>query len=180
MRKNLMSTEQSEMIYRAPITCREILPTLANLAIYIVSFLLWMYLEGIYYNFGTKIITPLTALMWITGAFFALILPSQRYEIIKHTKWFVLGYVSILYLYRFVIIAVAGVSSDSFGAAFNQSMPAATGNAILGWLQNLLWIIAITYPIGYFIFQAKKLPQFFGTKSKQKAIREIRSIRNDQ
>ena len=117
--------------------------------------------------------------MWIVGAVLALLLPSQREEIIKHTKWFVLGYLAVLFIYRYVIIIVAGVSADNLSAAFGQAVASSSGTAILGWLQNLLWIIAITYPVTYFIFQGKKVPQFFGTKSKNKAIREIRDVRDN-
>lgn len=117
--------------------------------------------------------------MWILGAVLALLLPSQRQEIIKHTKWFVLGYLAILFVYRYVIMIVSGVSADNLSASFGQSVASSSGAAILGWLQNLLWIIAIKYPVGYFIFQGKKVPQFFGTRSKNKAIREIRDIRDN-
>ena len=34
-------------------------------------------------------------------------MPSQRQEIIKHTKWFVLGYLAILFVYRYVIMIVS-------------------------------------------------------------------------
>ena len=61
----------------------------------------------------------------------------------------------------------------------NQAIASSSASAVVGWLQNLLWIIAITYPIAYFIFQAKKIPQFFGTRSKQRATREIRDIRDN-
>jgi len=82
-------------------------------------------------------------------------------------------------VYRYVIMIVAGVSADNLSASFGQAVASSSGAAILGWLQNLLWIIAITYPVGYFIFQGKKVPQFFGTRSKNKAIREIRDIRDN-
>ena len=153
--------------------------TLMSAPVYMVTFVLWLYLDTAYYGFGHKIITPLTGSMWIVGAVFALLLPSQREEIIRHTKWFILGYLGILFIYRYVIIAVSGVSADNLTAAFNQAVAASSATAVIGWLQNLLWIIAITYPIAYFIFQAKKIPQFFGTRSKRRAIRDIRDIRDN-
>ena len=64
------------------------LPKIGSLLIYIGTFVLWLYLNSVYYNFGTKIITPLTGAMWILGAVLAMLLPSQRQDIIKHTKWF--------------------------------------------------------------------------------------------
>lgn len=162
LRRHYVPRSEGELVYSSPPTIKTYVPMLLNLLVYIITFALWMYLDSAYYGFGSKIITPLTGAMWVVGAVFALILPSQREEIIRHTKWFILGYVGILFLYRYVIIAVSGVSADNLTAAFNQAIASSSATAVVGWLQNLLWIIAITYPIAYFIFQAKKIPQFFG------------------
>ena len=179
LRRHYVPRSEGELVYSSPPTIKTYVPMLLNLLVYIITFALWMYLDSAYYGFGSKIITPLTGAMWVVGAVFALILPSQREEIIRHTKWFILGYVGILFLYRYVIIAVSGVSADNLTAAFNQAIASSSATAVVGWLQNFLWIIAITYPIAYFIFQAKKIPQFFGTRSKQRATREIRDVRDN-
>ena len=179
LKRHYVPRSDGELMYSSPPVIRSYLPMFLNLGVYIITFVLWMYLDSAYYGFGSKIITPLTGSMWIVGAVFALLLPSQREEIIKHTKWFILGYVGILFLYRYVIIAVSGVSADNLTAAFNQAIASSSATAVVGWLQYLLWIISITYPIAYFIFQAKKIPQFFGTRSKQRAIRDIRDIRDN-
>lgn len=178
-RKNYVPRSKDEIIYTDSLSVREMGKKMLTLLIYIGTFGLWLYLHHAYYNFGSKIITPLTGAMWIVGAVLALLLPSQRLEIIKHTKWFVLGYLAILFIYRYVIMLVSGVSAENLSASFGQSVAASSGTAILGWLQNLLWIISITYPVGYFIFQGKKVPQFFGTRSKNRAVREIRDIRDN-
>lgn len=178
-KKSEVPRSVNELTYRGKFGLRRIMPKLLNAAIYIITFALWLYLNDKYYNFGSHIITPLTGGMWIVGAILALLLPSQRTEIIKHTKWFVLGYLAILFVYRYVIILVSDVSADNLSASFGHTVAASSGTAILGWLQNLLWIIVITYPIGYFIFQGKKLPQFFGTRSKNRAVREIRDVRDN-
>lgn len=169
----------NELVYHSTVSSKDIWPKVFAILVYLLSFGLWMYLDKAYYNFGSNIITPLTAAMYIVGAAFAILLPSQRKETVNHTKWFVLGYLAIMFVYKFVIAAVSGVSSDSLAAAFNQSLPTTTGTAISGWLQNLLWIIAITYPIGFFTMQAKKIPQFIKARSKNRAIREIRDIRDN-
>lgn len=178
-RKNYVPRSKGELVYTSSVGIRTLLPKLLTLCIYLGTFALWLYLDNVYFNFGAKIITPLTGAMWIVGAVLALLLPSQRQEIIKHTKWFVLGYLAVLFIYRFVIMAVSGVSAENLSASFGQAVASSSGTAILGWLQNLLWIIAITYPVGYFIFQGKKVPQFFGARSKKRAIREIRDIRDN-
>ncbi len=179
LKRRYVPRSEGELMYASPPTLRKYLPIFLNLAVYVLTFVLWMYLDVAYYNFGSRIITPLTGSMWIVGAVFALLLPSQREEIIRHSKWFILGYLGILFVYRYVIMAVSGVSADNLTAAFNQAVAASSATAVIGWLQNLLWIIAITYPIAYFVFQAKKIPQFFGTRSKQRAIRDIRDIRDN-
>ena len=120
-RKNYVPRSKGEITYTSQFGIRQILPKLWNLLIYIGTFALWLYLDHAYYNFGSRIITPLTGAMWILGAVLALILPSQREEIIKHTKWFVLGYLAILFVYRYVIIIVSGVSADNLSASFGQS-----------------------------------------------------------
>ena len=106
-KKNYVPKSKGEMLYTSKI---------GSLLIYIGTFVLWLYLNSVYYNFGTKIITPLTGAMWILGAVLAMLLPSQRQDIIKHTKWFVLGYLAILFVYRYVIMIVSGVSADNLSA----------------------------------------------------------------
>ena len=151
LRRHYVPRSEGELVYSSPPTIKTYVPMLLNLLVYIITFALWMYLDSAYYGFGSKIITPLTGAMWVVGAVFALILPSQREEIIRHTKWFILGYVGILFLYRYVIIAVSGVSADNLTAAFNQAIASSSATAVVGWLQNLLWIIAITYPIAFYL-----------------------------
>lgn len=170
---------ENELVYHTRVTGKDIWPKVFALVVYICSFVLWMYLDKTYYNFGSKIITPMVAAMYVVGAFFAILLPSQRKETVNHTKWFVLGYLAIMFVYKFVIAAVGGITADNLAAAFNQAIPTTSGTAISGWLQNLLWIIAITYPIGFFTMQAKKIPQFIKTRSKAQAIRQIRDIRDN-
>lgn len=177
--KKYVPRSKGEMLYITGFGMRDIWPKLRNLIIYLATYGLWLFLDNSYYNFGSKIITPLTGAMWIMGAILAILLPSQKQDIIKHTKWFVLGYLAILFVYRYVIIIVGGVSAENLSASFGQAVAVSSGTAILGWLQNLLWIIAITYPIAYFVFQGKKVAQFFGTRSKNRAVREIRDFRDN-
>ena len=136
LRRHYVPRSEGELVYSSPPTIKTYVPMLLNLLVYIITFALWMYLDSAYYGFGSKIITPLTGAMWVVGAVFALILPSQREEIIRHTKWFILGYVGILFLYRYVIIAVSGVSADNLTAAFNQAIASSSATAVVGSLQS--------------------------------------------
>ena len=97
LRRHYVPRSEGELVYSSPPTIKSYIPMFLNLGVYIITFALWMYLDSAYYGFGSKIITPLTGAMWVVGAVFALILPSQREEIIRHTKWFILGYVGILF-----------------------------------------------------------------------------------
>ena len=126
-RKNYVPRSRDEISYTSKFGLRDMLPKLWNLLVYIGTFALWLYLDSAYYNFGSKIITPLTGAMWILGAVLALLLPSQREEIIKHTKWFVLGYLALLFVYRYVIIIVGGVTADNLSASFGQTVAASSG-----------------------------------------------------
>ena len=115
--KKYVPRSKGEMLYTSSFGFRDIWPKLWNLVIYISTYALWLYLDSAYYNFGSKIITPLTGAMWIVGAVLAILLPSQKQDIIKHTKWFVLGYLAILFIYRYVIILVSGVSAENLSAS---------------------------------------------------------------
>lgn len=170
----------NEMVYKTPVTIRDYKSTFITLAVYIYIFLMWAYLSVAYYNFGKYIITTGVAAMLIVSAIVAKILPSQRMECISDMKKGLVSYVTLLFGYRFVIIMMQGVSSEDLSAAFNMSMPAPSGTSMLGWLQNFLWIASILIPIGLVGMQIKKIAQFFGTKKKSQAIREIRDIRDNE
>ena len=136
-----------------------------------------MYLIKAYYNFGKYIITGGVVAMIASASIVALILPSQRLETIKGMKKGVGAYLVTLFGYRFVIMLIGGVSAEGLAAAFNQAIPTTSGTAMLGWMQNILWIASIMTPIGFVGMELKKMAQFEGAKRKDKAIQEIRDIR---
>ncbi len=82
-KKNYVPRSKGELSYTSKFGIRDMLPKIGSLLIYTGTFVLWLYLHSAYYNFGSKIITPLTGAMWILGAVLALLLPSQRQEIIN-------------------------------------------------------------------------------------------------
>ena len=73
---------------------------------------------------------------------------------------------------------VSGVSAEMIAASFNQSIPTSTGNAMPGYLQNLLWFSAIGIPIGQVGMQGKRLLQFHHNKSLQKTFGQKRGMRD--
>ena len=76
-KKNYVPKSKGEMLYTSKFGVRQMLPKIGSLLIYIGTFVLWLYLNSVYYNFGTKIITPLTGAMWILGAVLAI---RQRFR----------------------------------------------------------------------------------------------------
>lgn len=167
-----------DIVYSTPFTWRNYKSTLMNLGIYAYILVLWLYDIKAYYNFGKYILCPLVSVVFGVAFVVGLILPAQRTEIAKSAKHFAVGYVTIIFLYKFVISAVSGVSAENFAAAFNQPLPSTSGTAIVGWLQYALYIAAVFTPIKEITAICSRIKQFYGTKAKDKAIREIRDYRD--
>lgn len=169
-----------ELVYNSPITIKDYKSMLWTLAVYIYIFCMWAYLSKAYYNFGKYIITIGVAAVLIVSAIVAAILPAQRIECIKDMKKGLALYLTALFGYRFILMAMQGVSAEDLSAALNMSMPAASGTSMSGWLQNVLWIVSILTPVGLVGMQLKKISQFFGTQKKSAATRRIRDIRDNE
>ena len=63
----------NEIVYHTKVSSQDIWPKIFAIIVYACSFILWMYLDKAYYNFGSNIITPLTAAMYFVGAIFYLV-----------------------------------------------------------------------------------------------------------
>lgn len=176
--KGYIPRGKEDIVYRTTISLRNYKPTFISFVVYAYIIAIWIYDIKAYYNFGKFIIGPAVAVVFAVAMVVGFILPSQRSEIARSAKKFTAGYVSVIFMYRFVIAAVSGVSSESFSAAFNQSLPSTTGTSIIGWLQTLLWIAAVLGPVKEVSSICSRISQFYGTKSKNKAIREIRDARD--
>ena len=129
-------------------------------------------------NFGTKIICPLSGAMWFIGFLVALFMPAQRNEVLNQTMIIcAIYYLSLLGL-KIVLGITSGASSEMIAASYDQAIPAATGNAIPGYLQNILWFTAVGVPIGQVSMQIKRLFQFKHSQTLQKTFNQKRGIRN--
>lgn len=180
MKREYIPRGDEDIVYSTTVSWRHYKPTFINLGIYAYILAVWIYDIKAYYNFGKNIICPAVAIMFGVAFVVGIILPAQRVEIAKSVKHFTAGYVTVLFLYKFVISAVSGISAENFAAAFNQSLPATTGTTIVGWLQTLLWIAAVLAPVKEVTAICSRIKQFYGTKSKDKAIREIRDYRENK
>lgn len=128
-------------------------------------------------GFGSKLIAPLTAVMWVTGSVCALILPSHRGSILSETHVAIAGYLATLMALKEIVAMMSGVSSEMLMAAFNQAIPTPSGSAISGWLQTLMWITAAMTPVGFVGMQVKRVFSFRRQQSTQKTFDRIRGIR---
>ena len=50
-KKHLVPRSDGELMYSTPPTLRRYLPMFLNLAVYMVTFVLWLYLDTAYYGF---------------------------------------------------------------------------------------------------------------------------------
>ena len=130
-------------------------------------------------NFGTKLICPLSAAMWIVGLIVAIAMPSQRKEVITQTLTMCSIYYLALLGLKILLGVASGVSSEMLAASFNQTIPTATGNAIPGYLQNFLWFTGIGLPIAHVSLQVKRLFQFKKSQTLNKTFGQKRGIRSN-
>ena len=82
-------------------------------------------------------------------------------------------------MYRIVIQLVAPISSEQMGAALNITIPAVSGMAASGLLQNILLIVSVMTPIGFLIWCAQKFKNYHARETKQDAFRRIKGIKKN-
>lgn len=128
--------------------------------------------------FGTKLICPLSAAMWVAGFMIAFLMPSMRKEIIHQTIKMNLVYYSTLYGLKIVIGMVSGVSAEMIAASYDFAIPTSTGNAVPGYLQNILYFTAVLTPGSFVVMQVKRFSEFARNASLQKSFGRARSLRN--
>ena len=143
------------------------------LAVFILSLIAIQSLAG----FGSKLVAPLTGIMWCAGAICAIIMPAHRSSILTETHVTIACYLSALIVFKELIALLSGVSSEMLMDAFGQAIPVTSGSAITGWLQTLLWITAAMTPAGYIAMQVKRVFTFHKNKAKDKTFEQLRGIR---
>ena len=166
------------LTYKKNMTKSEVLRIIAAIGIPLAVLGLGMYAISSFANFGEKIICPLSGAMWSAGFFAALFVPSQRAEIMNQTMAVcTLYYMGLLGL-KILLGLSAGVSTEMIAASYNQAIPVSTGNAMTGWLQNVLWFSAFGIPIGQVSMQGKRLFMFQKSRSLERTFRQRRGLRN--
>ena len=130
-------------------------------------------------QFGQNLIAPMTAVMLGAGAVCAILLPSHRQNIITETHWTITGYLLGMFGLQKVVQLVSGTTSEMLAATYDQAMPAASNASLSGFLEYMLWIVAVMVPIGFVVMEGKKIVLFRRKISKQKFFDQLRGIREE-
>ena len=173
-----MKRKQNERItYKERMTGQDISKYAKAIGFPLVAFAVNIWTITSFRAFGTELIAPLSAAIWVAGLVTGLILPSHRRTTLNETVIALVGYSVVLMGLRYALQLISGVSTEMLIASYGQIISLTGGSAVQGYIQNILWISAIMVPIGFIGMQAKKLVQFRRLMAKNKALDRIRSIR---
>lgn len=143
-------------------------------------FVLCLVIVAQFGQFGRNLMAPMVALMWMSGAICALILPSHRQSIITETHWTIAGYLVGMFGLQQIVQLVSGTTNEMLAATYTQAMPAASNASLSGFLQYMIWIVAVMVPIGFIVMEGKKIVLFRRKMSKQKFLNQLRGIRDNE
>ena len=146
----------------------------------VVTFFLTLLVVYIFKTFGRRLIAPMAGIMWIVGAVVALIMPSQRKEIINTTLITISGYCAGLLTIRELIAFSAGASAQMLMATFGEAITTAAGNTVPGFLQNNLYITAVFVPLTFLGMQGKRFVQFQRNRRKADVINNLRRVHDSR
>lgn len=173
-----MQRNSSTLTYKKDLSKQEAFRLLKAVGLPIGVFALAMFTVQNFANFGSKLICPLIAAMWVVGFVVAVLMPAQRGEIINQTLGMIAIYCGALLGLKILLGVVSGASSEMIAASYDQAIPMSTGNAIPGYLQTMMWFVAVLMPIGDIGMQAKRLKDFKHNQAIQKTMNRMRGLRN--
>ncbi len=173
-----MQRQTEAPTYKAELSKQEAFRMFKAIGIPIGIFALSMFVVQNFASFGTKLLCPLIAAMWIVGFVVALLMPSQRSDIINQTMGMIAIYCCALIGLKVLLAVVSGASSEMIAASYDQAIPMSTGNAIPGYLQTMMWFVAVLTPIGDIAMQAKRLKDFRKNQTLTKTFGRVRGYRN--
>lgn len=166
--------------YKRNMSRQEAIHTLKAIGLPLLLFGLGLFTISSFANFGTKLICPLSGVMWLIGVIVAVLMPSQRKDILNSTMVTLAIYYLALLGLKILLAIVSGVSSEMIAASYNQAIPTSTGNAIPGYLQTMMWFTAVLLPLGEIAMQVKRLFQFKKNQKLQKTFSQVRGYRNNR
>lgn len=176
---NTQSGVIPKVVYTGTLSSAQLWSYIKIIGFYALELIAWVIIARMYAAFGTKLMTPMISTMWVMGAVTAMFIKEDRDSTVKQTKWMIAGYLGLLFVYRFAIKLVSVISSDQMGVALDMPVPAASGAAAAGFLQNLLWIIGVMYPAAFIFMCGKKFFLFRGKRTKEEAFRKAKGIRDN-
>lgn len=144
----------------------------------IAVFLLSIYMINMMKNFGSLLMAPAIAAMWLAGVIMAIIMPAQRRSILNETMGFIAGYNGTIFMLHNAVAIVSGVSPEMIMETFNMPVPSATASAVSGYLMHALMLSALIVPITFLGFQGKRLITFRKSRNKTKMLKQLRSVRH--
>lgn len=168
-----------DVVYSHTYSSQQMIAYLKIILFYVFILAFWLFVAKMYRNFGTLWIIPSVSVMWFAGAITAWRVPDDRDATISQTKWTILGFVAFLLLYRGVIQIISPISSEQMSASLNINIPAASGLAAAGLLQNILMIVSVLTPLGFIIWCAQKFKTYHGRQTKSDAFKRIKGIRQN-
>lgn len=172
--------ERKAITYKQKMSATELFRYVKAVILPIGVFILSLFVIQALAGFGSKLVAPLTGIMWAFGAICAIWLPSHRGSIMKETHMTIGIYLLTLIALKTIISLMSGVSAEMLMAAFNQAIPTTSGSAVSGWLQNLMWINGVMTPFGFIGMQGKRLFTFKRKASKEKFFDQARGIRSNK
>lgn len=172
-----MYQNNTNLTYKQKISEKQAVDLFKLCFFYLLEFVIWIFVSMLYKGFGVFWITPCVSAMWVMGTIACIFIPEQRQSTITTTKWVILGYLALLTVYRIAIQLLSSLTPEQLNAALNLSGTQSTGLALSGFLTNLLWIFALTGPIGFFIYIAKKFTAYHGKSTKDDAFARIKGMR---
>lgn len=170
--------ERQPITYKQNVSKQQLFVIITAVGIPLALFIFAVFVIYSYANFGRYLICPMLGIMWITGVIVGFLLPSMRQEVLNQTLGAGFIYLGAIIGLKFILGIVSGVSSDMIAASFDQAIPTATGNAIPGYLQSMLWFYAVLFPIGEIGMQFKRLVKFRRTSNIEKAMGRVRGTRS--
>ena len=173
-----MGPNRAEMTYVTKTSREDSFAMLKAVAIPALGFGLEIFTISSFAAFGTKIISPASAIMWIVGFVVALLMPPERTEVLRQTMMMCSIYCLTPMGLKLALGHVSGASSEMIAASYGQAIPTTTGNTLPGIVQNILWYSSFGIPAGYIIMQVKRVIQFSHKKSLQDTFRKVRGINN--
>lgn len=168
-----------KITYKESMTGQDLSKYLKSICLPLLAFGISLFTINQFAAFGTSLIAPLSATMWVAGLVVAIVLPSHRRTTLNETIVAVTGYCILLLGIRVGLQLISGVSTEMLIASYSEMINLTGGSAVSGYLQNILWISSVMVPVGFLAMQGKKLFQFRRTLSKTRAFDRLRSIRGE-